>query len=665
MSAIGGDGAKALAAARALALAGRCDEAVIAFQALIGREAENLAAVLDLGALLRQRGRTPEAIELYLRSSRHCDAPPELWVNLGNAQAVSGDREGAIASYRRALALKPDLAVAARYLGRLLLDANRAAEALPYLRQAAAAMPQDPAVLERLGKALRRLGRWAEAVPVFARLARVKPGNAEAEAELARILVTCWKLRPGIAMAERAIAHDPGSTVAWLTKADALSRRAMHAESAAAFERAATLAPESGEVAQCRLIRLLYDDGLSAQARANEHRSTARLWNRLTPREVAFANPRSTERRLRIGYLSADFRAHHPVAQFALPIFQHHDPAAVEACIYSNAPSGDETTVRFRELAHRFRDISEMDDRQALAAIRADRIDVLIDLSGHTGGSRPSLLARRPAPVQAAYLGYAHSTGLGAMDYAIVDAEVAPSGSEALFTERLLRLAPSLFCFAAPADAPPVSGRPVDGAIVFGSYNNGAKLTPATIALWVQLLLYLPRARLRLKAALFDDDYEIARFTALFAGRGIDANRLDFAPLSPKPEAMMAEFGLIDVALDPVPYNGATTTCLALWMGVPVVSLAGDGYAARMGASLLSAAGHREWVARSPEDYVAIAAGLAGDRQALLDQRLRLRDELEASPLLDGALFTRRLEAIYRQVWADWCRSAGASATIG
>jgi protein O-GlcNAc transferase len=247
------------------------------------------------------------------------------------------------------------------------------------------------------------------------------------------------------------------------------------------------------------------------------------------------------------------------------------------------------------------------------------------------------------------------------MDYAIVDARVAPPGSEALFSERLLRIEPSLFCFSAPGDAPPVTVRPSDRPIVFGSYNNAAKLTPSALELWARLLQQLPSAQLRFKAAIFADDYEIARFTALFAGRGIDANRLGFAGLSPKPQQMMAEFAHIDIALDPIPYNGATTTCLSLWMGVPVVSLAGEGYAGRMGASLLGAIGRSEWVASSAEEYLAIAAGLAADRPALAAWRSGLRERMGASPLMDGPGFTRRLEGLYRRAWQAWCEEARAS----
>ncbi len=654
--------AAALIHARVLFESDRREEALAAFRTLVQRHPENLSAVLDLGALLRQIGRAREAVDLYLRSCQRSDAPAELWVNLGNAQATLGEREAAIASYRRALSLNPSLGVAARYLGRLLLAAGRAAEALPYLEQAAQASPQDPGPLEQLAKALRRLERWAEAVPVLVRVMALKPGDGTAEAELARGLVSSWRLRSGLALAERAIARDPRSAVAWLTKAEALSRRRFPAESRAAYDHVAALDPGSPHVAQCRLINLLYDDQLTAGDRAREHRRAAALWNALTPTSVAFANAPLPGRRLRLGYVTADLRGYHPVAQFIEPVLAHHDPSAVEVFVYSNLAAPDEATARFRSMAHHWRDIARSDDLQAISAIVADKIDVLVDLSGHTGGGRMGIFARRPAPVQATYLAYSHSTGLSAMDYAIVDGEVAPPGREALFSERLLRLAPSLFCFSPPRDAPPASARATDRPIVFGSCNNSAKLTPATIELWTRLLLDLPLTRLRLKAAIFDDDYEIARFTELFAGRGVDANRLDFAGLSPKPQQMLAEFAHVDIALDPIPYNGATTTCLALWMGVPVVSLAGEGYAGRMGASLLGAIGQPDWVAASAEEYIAIAARLAADRPALQRRRFDLREQMRASPLLNGAAFTRRLEKAYRQAWQEWCFSA---ATIG
>jgi len=650
-----------LAAARALAAAGKIIEAIAAFHDLLQRYPDELTITLDLGALLRQQGHAREAAMLYRHfankaSQRGGSAPAELWVNLGNAEATLGGSGAAISCYRQALAINPGLAVAARYLGRLLLAANRPAEALPYLRQAAAAMPRDSGLLEQLAKALRRLERWGDAVPVLAQIVALKPNDAAAEAELARGLVSGWQLRSGTAMAERAIAHDPNSAIAWLTKAEALSRRGLPADSRMAFDRAAALAPDSTHIAHCRLINLLYDDKMSAAARADEHRRVAALWNRLTPANPSFANSRDAVRRLRVGYVTADLRQHHPVAQFLEAILRNHDPAVTEVFLYSTFTSPDLTTARFQSLPVTWRDLSRSDDVQAAAAIVADNIDLLIDLSGHTGGGRMGIFARRPAPIQATYLGYSHSTGLTAMDYAIVDGEVAPPGDEKLYSERLLRLSPSLFCFSAPADAPPVSARPVDRPIVFASYNNGAKLSPRTLDLWIRLLRALPAAGLRFKAAIFSDQYEIARFTSLFAAGGIDSNRLDFAALSPRPEQMLAEFAQVDIALDPITYNGATTTCLALWMGVPVVSLAGEGYAGRMGASLLKALGQPDWVAASEAEYIAIAQRLSEDRAGLQQIRARLRQQMQASPVMDGVTITRKLEALYRQAWQTWYR---------
>ncbi len=656
-----GEGAApdALAAARNLAGAGKIAEAIDAFSALLQADPRNVSAVLDLGTLLRQQGHARQAVQLYRSFAGQAAAPAELWVNLGNAEASLGEREAAIASYRQALTLKPDLAVAAGYLGRLLLAANRVAEALPFLRQAVNAMPRDAVLLEEFARALRLLERWGDAVMVQKRIAALKPTDPAAEAELARALVSAWQLRAGIAAADRTIARDPNNAVAWLTKAEALSRRGFTGESRRAFNRAAALQPDSTHVAQCRLINLLYDETLSARTRADQHRRMARVWNAMTPSRVSFANGKEPERRLRLGYVTPDLRRHHPVAQFVEGVLENHDPAAMEVFLYSTLTTPDATTERFKSLPVQWRDLSRYDDGQAAAMIAADKIDVLVDLSGHTGGSRMGIFARKCAPVQASYLGYSHSTGLHAMDYIIVDGEVAPPGSEELFSEKLLRLSPSLFCFAAPTDAPPVSLRPANRPIVFCSYNNAAKLSPATISLWTELLRAVPEARLRLKAAIFSDSYEIARFTGLFAGGGIDANRLDFAALSPRHEQMLGEFAMADIALDPVPYNGATTTCLALWMGVPVVSLAGEGYSSRMGASLLKAIGQPDWVAGNAAEYIAIASRLARDRPALQHHRTTLRLQMLTSPLMDGPSFTRRLEALYRQAWRDWCATIG------
>jgi protein O-GlcNAc transferase len=290
-----------LAAARALAGEGKIAEAMVAYTTLLQRHPDEPLAVLDLGALLRQQGHASEAARLYRGFAQRGNAPAELWVNLGNAEATLGETEAAMASYRQALAINPGLVVAARYLGHLLLAANRPAAALPFLQQAASARPNDPALLEQLATALRRLERWGDAVTIQAKIAALKPGNAAAEAALARALVSAWQLRSGIITADRAIARDPRSAIAWLAKAEALSRRGFSAESRAAFDRATALQPESTHIAQCRLHNLLYDDRMSAAARAEEHRRAARLWNVLSPSNPSFPNTLDPARRLRVG----------------------------------------------------------------------------------------------------------------------------------------------------------------------------------------------------------------------------------------------------------------------------------------------------------------------------------------------------------------------------
>lgn len=300
-----------------------------------------------------------------------------------------------------------------------------------------------------------------------------------------------------------------------------------------------------------------------------------------------------------------------------------------------------------------------MSDQRLAQTITEDRIDILIDLAGHTGGRMP-LFARKPAPVQAAWLGYPASTGLSAMDYRITDGNADPAGYDELNSERLVRLPGSYFCYRPPNESPQPAPPPAleRACITFGSFNNISKLSPSTIRLWSRVLREVPGSRLLLKAEALAEHSARRRILERFGDAGIDAARLDMRSWESNTAGHLAAYAGVDIALDTGPYNGATTTCEALWMGVPVVTLAGDRSESRMGASILSAAGCRDWIADGADEYVAIAGRLAAAPDALHALRAGMRERLRASPLLDGEGFTRGLETAYRRMWQEWCRTS-------
>ncbi len=357
---------------------------------------------------------------------------------------------------------------------------------------------------------------------------------------------------------------------------------------------------------------------------------------------------------LRIGYVSADFRQH-ALSDFFLPLIEHHDPARVEVYCYSNTPVADDITRRCEELVPHWREILALSDVAAEDLIRRDCIDILIDLSGHSSGNRLRLFARKPAPLQLTYLGYPGTTGLAQMDYRITDALADPPGpSEAHYLEQLLRLPHSLWCFAPPPRMPEVGPLPasITGQLSFGSLNSAFKLTPRVLALWSRLLVSLPGSRLVLAGVPAGSPR--TRIAREFELNGVAPARLEFHGFLSLQE-FWALHAHIDIALDSFPSNGGATSCETLWLGVPLVNLAGKTFLSRAGLSILSSAGLPELVAHSPEEYVRIAQDLAQDLARLASLRAGMRARLRASPLLDAGSYTRDLEDCYRAAWRQWC----------
>lgn len=359
---------------------------------------------------------------------------------------------------------------------------------------------------------------------------------------------------------------------------------------------------------------------------------------------------------MKIGYVSGDFRRH-SVANFLLPLFRHHDRSRFQVYCYTNNAWSDDVTERLIAASDHWRRIFALDDEAAAKLIAEDGIDVLLDLSGHTANNRLSLFARQPAPVQATWLGYPGSTGIEAIQYRLVDAITdPPDEADSHYSERLVRLDKGFLCYEPLDEAPEPIARP-DGPVRFGSFNNPAKLSPATLELWMKVLEAVDGSELVLKGRSLADAKMRQTLLTRFAKRGISPERIVLLEHMAAPERHMAAYGEVDIALDPFPYNGTTTTCEALWMGVPVVTLLGARHSARVGASLLTQVGLESLIARDERDYVRLAADLAADHRRRSGLRGKLRGMMRASPLCDGPGFARRLEEAYRgMVEGKWSR---------
>jgi predicted O-linked N-acetylglucosamine transferase (SPINDLY family) len=405
---------------------------------------------------------------------------------------------------------------------------------------------------------------------------------------------------------------------------------------------------------------MLYDSAVTPAQIYQRHREwgeaiagDARAANPIVP---PFSNSADPERRLRVAYLSPDFR-YHAVSFFFEPLLAHHDRDAVEFYCYAEVEHPDAVTAALQQIGGIWRNTHGLDDAALRAQLRADAIDIAIDLAGHTGHSRLSAFALKPAPVTATWLGYAATTGLPTIDWRITDARADPPGQEQFHAEQLLRLPETFLCYrfygaVVPDVTPPPAA--TRGAITFGSFNNPLKMSPPTIAAGAQILAAVPGARLVLKSLLFVEPSRRQHFLERFAAHGIAPARLELREPLPDMTDHLRSYAEIDIALDPFPYNGTTTTCEAMWMGVPMVNLIGDRHAGRVGFDLLSQVGMAELAMPDVDAYIAKAVALAGDVPLLARLRQELRERMRESPLCDAAAFARAFEAGLRRMWRQW-----------
>ena len=542
----------------------------------------------------------------------------------------AGDRRKAEGAYRALIAAEPENHEAFGRLGILLLDDGRVPEAETLLRRALELAPDSPTGHFHLGRALSRQHRLGEAITAYEAAVACDPGFAGAVNNLAAIAKDQGRFHEGIAL----------------------------------FRHALEIAPNAAWIDSNLVYSLHYGNALSREDMFEAHRAWARrhtaAWDELAPEH---ANNRDPDRRLRVGYLSPDFHFH-PVSYLIGGVLHAHDRREIEIFCYSADRKVDDLTRNLKALADHWREVVGLNDEALVAAIRADAIDIVVDLAGHTARNRLPALARRPAPVQMTYLGYPDTTGLPAMGYRITDAQADPPGeSDRLATERLVRVPGGFIAYTSPADAPSVSALPAaqSGTITFGSFNNLAKLSDETVSLWARVLRAVPGSRLLLKAVALGDSGTAAYTVGRFAARGIDADRLTMVGWTSQRVDHLAAYNGVDIALDPTPYNGTTTTCEALWMGAPVVSLEGDRHAARVGVSILTAAKLPNLIARDEAHYVRIAASLAQKRDELATMRSRLRHHLARTPLLSAKRLAGELEAVYREAWRNWCADAPKS----
>lgn len=634
---------------------GQWEEAVSCWKKTLSLKADHPDAHNNIGNALKMQGRLDDAVASYRKAiairANHAETHDNLGLTLRELQRP----EDAVICYRTALGLKPDRPETYNNVGNALKDLRRYDMALAAYRNALVLAPAFDNAVFNQGVGLQEMRRWTEAEAAYRQAIALNPRHGTAHVNLGAVLHEQGRLSEAITAYAAATAQQTDCAEAYNNLGLVLQETGQIEEAQAAFRTALSLKPDYAEAYDALLIGQHYSTTFSAAHILAESQAFSARFERHPPpgRHPNSADP---ERRLRVGYVSGDFRRH-SVSYFLGPVLANHSPEAVDVYCYSNSLRSDDVTARLREDADHWRDICGMSDDAAAALVAADGIDILVDLSGHTSANRLLLFARKPAPVQVTWLGYPGTTGLKAMDYRLVDAITDPHGQLGETSETLMRLDGGFLSYAPPDEAPepsPATPRCVDG-ITFGSFNNPSKLSAATLDAWACLLRRIPASRLFLKGYAFvDGDIRATLHRQLF-DRGVSPDRVELHAQTADPAQHLKLYERIDITLDPFPYNGTTTTCEALWMGVPVVTLLGERHSGRVGASLLNRLGYPELIAQSVEDYVDIAAALATDPDRLSAMHRDLRPRMAASPLCDGPAFVRSLESAYRRMWRNWC----------
>jgi protein O-GlcNAc transferase len=637
---------------------GRTEAALAAYDKATELKPDFVDAQAGRSLALADLDRLDEAVAGYRQVLQIKPDYAEMHYCLGNALSRLGRVAEAAQSFRRAGELKPDLLEAHTGLGGALHDLGQLQEAASSYRRALELRPDFPEVHGNLGNVLRDLGQLEQAAASYRRLLALQPTSAEAYSNLGVALSELNRFDEAMASYRRALELNPdlpglhnniGNAQKDLGQLDAAEQ---------SYRQGLKIKPDDGELQSNLLFLHNYRANLSAAALLAEARRYGDSVERRARPYAVWPNTREPNRRLRVGLLSGDFRAH-PVGYFLDSILEVLASTArdqLELCAYPSYFCDDAVTRRIKAHCHRWQSAMGLSDESLARRIHDDGIDILIDLSGHTAHNRLPVFAWKPAPVQATWLGYLATTGVKAIRYLIADAWTLPETEEANFTEEIWRIPESYLCFTPPSDNTAIGPLPASasGHITFGSFNNLTKMNDAVVALWSRVLESVPNSRLFLKSRQLAESSVRRGVVEQYARHGVDGERLILEGLVPRSE-YLKPYRRVDIALDPFPYTGITTSVENLWMGVPILTLAGKSFLSRQGIGLMMNAGLPEWIADDPDDYVARAVSHSADLPALASLRRGLRDRVLASPIFDAPRFARHFEAALRGMWRKWC----------
>ncbi len=667
---------------------GQLDEAVELISESLRIDPNNVSAINNLAGVLKDQARYEDAAGFYEAAIEANPNAAYIHSNLGNVLQQMGRLEDAAACHRRAIELEPESFAAHCNLGAVLKEQGRLAEAMQCYRTALALNPRAHEAHVNLGVVLKEQAKFAEAEQCFLRALAIQPESDAALTNLGATLKEQGRLPEAIGALRLALQINPRSHFALLNLGNALKDSGVFVEAseclrhvvalkpnwhlahsnlgtvynqlgqshlaAECFRRALELKPDYHPAHSNLLFTLNYLPGTDrAQLFAEHRRFDTQHCQSFRDLISLHQNTADPERRLRVGFVSGDFREH-SVAHFIAPVFARHDAAAFEFFCYANQNVNDGITARLRESVEHWREVAGLSDEELADAIRRDRIDILVDLSGHTARNRLLVFARKPAPIQVSMIGYMQTTGLSAMDYRITDNRLDQVGmTEAFNTEKLIRLLSGAATLQPPAECPEVNELPAlkSGRVTFASFNNLAKVTPEALAAWARILQAMPASRLLVVGRGGNS------VVNTLGEHGIAANRIEMLERQPMHDYLVLHHR-VDFLLDTFPYCGGTTTLLAMWMGVPFITLAGKTPTSRTSAGLLDGVGlSNELIAETEAEYVEKAIRAVSNLPQLAEWRASLRSRL--APLLDsGAGYVRELEFQFRAIWREWCANS-------
>jgi predicted O-linked N-acetylglucosamine transferase (SPINDLY family) len=662
---------EALAIAVAHHRAGRWELAEETYRRILAVEPEHAEAMHLWGVLAHQAGEHAVAVERIRRAIALAPAVAAYHGNLGEVYRAMGANREAVGCYERALELDAGFANAHNGLGLARESLGQVHEAMACYRRALELNPRLAESHYNLGLAWHRLGSLDEAEACHRQAVELNPGFAAAWNNLGALLAEQGRLTEAISCYHRALGQNAGDLGARVNLGNALLGQGSVDEAMACYRQVLELDGSFATGRSNLLMGMQYRPGVNlaelAAAHAEYDRRHAAALLTAWPRGEKTPDP---DRTLRLGFVSPDF-GEHPVGHFVIRPLENLDRQKFEVLCYSDRGVADALTRRFMATATAWRDTNRLTHEELARQIRADSIDILFDLAGHTAGNRLAVFARKPAPIQITWAGYVGTTGLCAMDYLLADRHHVPPEAEAFYCEKVLRMPNGYVCFDAPAGAPPVGRLPAlaEGCVTFGCFNNPAKIGPQVMRTWGAILRRVPRSRLLLKSRPFDSEAIRRDFAARLAAAAVDLARVEIAGGASRLE-LLDHYNRVDVALDPFPYSGGLTTCEALWMGVPVITCPGETFAGRHTYGHLSTVGLRETIAGRLDEYVELAATLADNLPRLAAMRAGLREQVARAPLCDGAGFAQDLAALLRDAWRTWCvadkgKSDGTSPRCG